>query len=284
MDRRTRTLIVVAIALGAAGVATFVVYQAVAHMPVREVEVAHNYVVVANRPMELGTLLTKDDVKLVAWPARAPVPGSFSKVDAVIDRGLIAPVNQNEPITESRLAPLGVGGGLPPSIPAGMRAISVKVNEVIGVAGFAVPGTRVDVVVTVREKDDSMSRVVVNNVGVLAAGTRYDHEQAKDGKPIPSTVVTLLVTPQDAERIALASNEGAITLALRNPLDQALIATSGVRTASLMGQPDPPPVPKTVKGRRVMVVAKPAPPVVAPPPPYVVEAIRAAKRTEEPIR
>jgi pilus assembly protein CpaB len=285
MDRRTRTLIVVAIALGAAGIATFVVYQAIAHMPVREVEVAHNYVVVANRPMELGTLLTKDDVKLVAWPARDPVPGSFSRIDAVVDRGLIAPVNQNEPITESRLASFGVGGGLPPSIPAGMRAISVKVNEVIGVAGFAVPGTRVDVVVTVREKEDSMSRVVVNNVQVLTAGTRYDHEQAKDGKPIPSTVVTLLVTPQDSERIALASNEGAITLALRNPLDQVPIATTGVRTASLMGQPDGSPVPKTVKGRKVMVASKPAPAVVAPPPPpYTVEAIRAAKRTEEPIR
>ena len=103
-----------------------------------------------------------------------------------------------------------------------MRAISVKVNEVVGVAGFVVPGTRVDVMVTLtnRQQDSlSMTRVVVSNVQVLTAGTRYDQENAKDGKPIPSTVVTLLVSPEDGERVALAASEGQIMLTLRNPLD-----------------------------------------------------------------
>jgi Flp pilus assembly protein CpaB len=140
----------------------------------------------------------------------------------VLDRGLIATVDENEPLTAAKLAPLGAGAGLPPSIPPGMRAVSVKVNEVVGVAGFVVPGTRVDVMVTLTNRQaqqESMTRVVVSNVQVLTAGTRYDQENAKDGKPIPSTVVTLLVSPEDGERIALAGSEGQIMLTLRNPLD-----------------------------------------------------------------
>ena len=114
------------------------------------------------------------------------VPGVFAKVDEVLDRGLIATVEENEPLIAAKLAPLEGGAGLPPSIPQGMRAISVKVNEVIGVAGFVVPGTRVDVMVTIRQQEESMTRVVVSNVQVLTAGTRIDQENAKDGKPIPS--------------------------------------------------------------------------------------------------
>ncbi len=285
MDRRKRTVLVVAIALAAAGVATFVVYNAILRIPVRQVEIATHYIVVASRPMPMGTQLAKDDVMLVAWPARNPVAGSFASVDKVINRGLIASVDQNEPITETRLAPLAAGAGLPPAIPPGMRAMSVKVNEVIAVAGFVVPGTHVDVVVTVRDRQqDAISRVVVSNVQVLTANTRYDQEEGKKGTPVPSTVVTLLVTPSDGERIALAVNEGSITLALRNPLDQNPTVTSGIRTAALIGAPAPPPVEKVVKGRKLMVTPKPAVAPAPAPAPYVVEAIRAAKRSEEPIK
>ncbi len=286
MDRRKRTIIVVVVAVLVASAASFLVYRAIERIPVRQVEVASSYIVVASRALPLGTAITKDDVRLAAWPSRNPVPGSFASVDQVVNRGLIAEVNENEPITESRLAPVQAGAGIAPVIPTGMRAISVKVNEVIGVAGFVVPGTHVDVVVSVRgtgTNNDMMSRVVVTNVQVLTAGTRYDQQEAKEGKPIQSTVVTLLVLPQDAERIALASNEGNITLALRNPLDQQPTVTNGIRTASMMGQPNPEPTPKVVKGRRVVVVQKPVPPP-EPPKPYVVEAIRAAKRTEESIK
>lgn len=285
MDRRTRTIIVVGIALVAAAMASFAVYAAILKIPVRQVEIATRYVVVAARSMPMGTQIAKDDVKVTAWPSRTPITGGFTKVADVLNRGLIAEVNENEPITESRLAPLAAGAGLPPAIPPGLRAISVRVNEVIGVAGFVVPGTHVDIVVSVRNNNEMMSRVVVSNVQVLTAGTRYDQEEGKQGKPIPSTVVTVLVSPDDAERIALASNEGSITLALRNPLDQNPTVTSGVRTASLMGTPNPEPTPKIVKGRKVMVTPKPAPPPAPPAPAaYVVEAIRAAKRSEETIK
>jgi pilus assembly protein CpaB len=231
----------------------------------------------------MGARVGKDDVKRVPWPARSPVAGGYKNVDEVIDRGLIASVVENEPLVESKLAPRASGAGLPPSIPQGMRAMSVKVNEVIGVAGFVVPGTRVDVMVTIRQQNDSMARIVASNVQVLTAGTRYDQDNAKDGKPIPSTVVTLAVAPADAERITLAQAEGQIMLALRNPLDVDPTATNGVRTAALLGAPAPAPPAAKSGGKRPPIVA-----AVAPPPPvpsvYTVETIRAAKRTEEIVR
>ena len=238
MSRSTRTLVVVVLSLVVAGGASLMVYRQVQAIPVREVEVRSYFVAVAARPLTLGAMLTPSDVKLVAWPASSPVPGAYTTVEEVANRGLIAPVVENEPITAAKLAPIEAGAGLPPTITAGMRAISVKVNEVIGVAGFVVPGTRVDVLVTLsRQQADSMSRVVVSNVQVLTAGTKYDQDAAKDGRPVPSTVVTLLVTPEDAERIALASSVGSIMLTLRNPLDKDATETKGTHTASLMGAP-----------------------------------------------
>ena len=283
MNRTSRTLIVLAVAIAVASFASWSIYKAVQRIPERQVEVASVFTVVAARPLTLGTLLTPDDVKVVAWPGRAQVPGTVPDVKAVVNRGLIAPVLENEPITESKLAPVGVGGGLPPSIPAGMRAISIKVNEVVGVAGFVVPGTRVDLVVTVARQQESMSRVVVSNVQVLTAGAIIDQGK-KGGEPIPASVVTLMVTPEDAERVALASTEGKIILMLRNPLDTLPTDTHGVRMAALMGEPSQAPVAKVVKGQKVMVTPKPPVPPPAPPKIYTVEAIRAAKRTEEVVR
>jgi pilus assembly protein CpaB len=284
MTRTNRTLLVFLLSVLVAGGASFFVYRAVQAIPVREVEVKSYYVAVANKSLPVGTLLTTSDVKLVAWPASSPVAGSFSTAEEIAARGLITPVAENEPITANKLAAKEAGGGLPPTITAGMRAISVKVNEVIGVAGFVVPGTRVDVVVTLsRREGESLSRVVVSNVQVLTAGTKFDQEQAKDGKPVPSTVVTLLVTPEDAERIALASAEGSIMLTLRNPLDTNPTETKGTRLASLMGAPDPPPVTKVVQGVK-RVVPPPAPPPPPTPAVYAVETIRAAKRTSEVVK
>jgi len=157
------------------------------------------------------------------------------------------------------------------------------VNEVIGVAGFVVPGTHVDVVVTLRSGNESMTRAVVSDVQVLTAGTRFDQQKARDGQPIPTSVVTLLVTPPDAERIALAAAEGQIMLTLRNPMDRKPTDTNGIRTAALLGQAAPPPVIKAVGVRKVAVPAA----VVAAAPVskiYTVETIRAAKRAEEVVR
>lgn len=282
MHRFTRTILVVAIALVTASVASFGVYRAIQRIPVREVEVATVHAVVAAANLPVGTMLGKEQVKRVPWPAGTQVPGSFQSIEDVVNRGVIQAIGENEPITERKLAPIGAGAGLSPTIPPGMRAISVKVNEVIGVAGFVVPGARVDVLVTVSESGNrgGISRAVVSNLEVLTAGTRYDQESARaDGKPIPTTVVTLLATPQDAERITLAATEGKVMLTLRNPLDTEPTETLGVRLAQLTGAPAPPPVAKTVKGRKVMVAPPPPAPTI-----YTVEAIRAAKRSEEVVK
>jgi pilus assembly protein CpaB len=287
MSRTQRTFLVLGLALVVASVASFGVYRAVQQIPVRQVEVPGASVVVAARSLPQGQMITAQDLKVVNWPAREPLAGGFSNLEAVTNRGLVASVVENEPILESKLAPIGTGAGLPPTIPEGMRAISVKVDEVIGVAGFVVPGTRVDVVVTARgsRTEESMSRVVVSDVKVLTAGTRYDQEKSRaDGQPIAASVVTLVATPEDAERIALASVEGKITLTLRNPLDTRPSQTRGVRMAALMeGGTPPPPVQKNIGGHKVVVQPPPPPPPPAPKP-YTVEAIRAAKRTEEPVR
>lgn len=282
MNRRNRTLVVLLVALGVAGVATYFVFRAVSRIPVREVEVASVHVAVATENLPNGTRLTKDHIKIVGWPSSAPVQGSFPSAEAIVGRGLIQPVSANEPLTENKLAPIEAGAGLPPSIPPGMRAMSVRVNDVIGVAGFAVPGTRVDVVVTLRDKEDSLARVVLSNIQVLTSGTVIDQEQAKDGKPIRSNVVTLLVTPDDAERLVLAQNAGAITLVLRNPLDVVPTETRGARMANLRGAPAPPPVVRTVGGQPRVTQPQPAP--KAEPAVLTVEIYKAQKKSEEVIK
>lgn len=283
MNRRNRTLVVLIVAIAVASGASYFVYRAVTNIPVREVEVKSYYVAVAAKPLAVGTMIGPSDVKLVAWPSASPVAGGYSKVEEVMNRGLIASVVENEPLTSTKLAAIEAGAGLPPTIATGMRAISVKVNEVIGVAGFVVPGTRVDLVVTIGKRDtESVSRVIVSNAQVLTAGTKYDQDQAKDGKPMPATVVTLLVTPADAERIALASTEGSIMLALRNPLDSTQTETKGTRLASLLGAPEPAPVIRVSKGVPRAVLPPPPPPQL--PSVYQVETIRAAKRVNEVVK
>jgi len=275
-----------AIAIALAAAASYGVYRAIKQIPVREVAVSHYSAVVASRDLPLGTLVTTEDVKLVPWPSSDPLTGGFDAVDKVVNRGVVAPVMKNEPLAEGKLAPIEAGAGLPPTIPAGMRAISVKVNEVIGVAGFTVPGTRVDVLAMVRDNNNAMSRIVVTNVLVLTAGTKYDQDESrKDGKPIRTTVVTLSVTPTDAERIALAATEGQIVLALRNPLDLESAHTSGVRMAELMGgAPAPAPKIVAVAGVRKAILAVPLPVVETAPMIYRVEAIRASKRSQETVQ
>ena len=287
MNRKNRTLIVIAIAVLLGGAAAIAVYRAVQRIPVRQVEVASVFTVVAARPIPVGTMITKDHVKVIAWPARNPVPGAFGKVEEVVDRGAIVGIAENEPLTNAKIALPGMGAGLPPRIPTGMRAVSVKVNEVVGVAGFVIPGSRVDLLVTVEDpgtRGAQITRAVVNNIEVLTAGTRYDNEAAqREGKAMESNVVTLLATPQDAEKIALAATEGRIMLTLRNPLDTLPTETNGVRLPNLLGTPAPPPVEKKVQGRRVMVAQKPP-----PPPPAEqwrgIDVYKAGKKTEERVQ
>jgi pilus assembly protein CpaB len=295
MNRQYRTLIVMGVAVLTAALASFGVYTAIRSMPVRQVEVGTVNVVVATETLPIGTQLRREQLKIVAWPQRAQVPGAFADPNDVIDRGVIETIGVNEPITLRKVASKEQGAGLSPVIPRGMRAMSVRVNDVIGVAGYVVPGTHVDLVVTVRDDNpagghaDPMSRTVVSNILVLTAGTRIDTEKGKDGKPQPTNVVTFAVLPEDAERIALAQSEGKLSLALRNPMDGDETKTTGIKLAALMhagSSPQPEVNPNTRKVVRPIKKAEPAPiPVVAPPPPpptiYRVEAIRGAKRTEE---
>jgi pilus assembly protein CpaB len=287
MNRSSRTFVVVAVATLVAAIASYGVYAAVRSIPVVEVEVAHTFVAAAARDLPNGVKLAEKDIKLISWPSNSPVQGGFSKIEDVVNRGLVASVYENEPLIEPKLAPLESGAGLPPSIPPGMRAMSVRVDEVIGVAGFVMPGTRVDVVVTMRRNagtpnEEAMSRTVLSNVLVLTANTRYDQAQAAE--PQKSTVVTLAVEPNDAERIALATSEGKISLALRNPLDTEPTDTNGVRASALMqgGKPAPPqPAPRPAPRRAAAAPAPPPPPPA--PTPYTVQIIRAAKPAEQEV-
>ena len=288
MTREARTGLVVVVAIGVAALASYAVYRTIRNMPVKEVEVGKAVMVIAKAPLTVGTLIKSDDVKVVPWPTTTPIQGSFNSVEKVVNRGLVERVMANEPITESKLAPIEAGGGLPPLIPPGMRAVDIRVNDVVGVAGFVFPGSRVDVLATVTLDDkQAISKLVLSDVQVLAAGTKYDQDQASQGKPVPSTVVTLSVTPADAERVALAQEKGRLMLALRNPMDVQPAQTTGVRMTGLVaGAPPPPSEPKApVKRAPVVKVAPPPPPAApAPPPVYTVETFRAAKRGQEVVQ
>ena len=292
MNRQKRTLIVVTVSVALAAVATFAMFRVVQQMLARQVELPTATVVVAAETIPVGTLLEERHLRTTAWPKSSPVDGSVADPKQLIGRGVIVPIGANEPVTLMKVASPESGAGLPPVIPSGMRAISVRVNEVIGVAGFVVPGTRVDVVVTVTTEKEKqpMTRTVVSNVQVLTAGTKFDQEQArKDGKPMESSVVTLMVLPEDAERITLAQNEGKLNLALRNPLDVQPTTTQGIRMTALLSpagtQPEIDPVANKVVKKVPVPRAKAAGPVVAAPiaTTYRVETIRAAKRSEEEV-
>jgi pilus assembly protein CpaB len=184
---------------------------------------------------------------------------------------LITPVVENELILENKLAPKEAGAGLSSTIPEGMRALSVSVNEVIGVAGFVIPGTMVDVLVTGgiagagRGGQENITRMILENVRVLAAGQKIEVD--REGKPQTVPVITLLVSPEDAGKLAMASTEGKIQLALRNTIDSKKVNPPAVLEAALFSA-GPPPV------RHSGSVKAPPP----PPPVYLIEVITGNKR------
>jgi pilus assembly protein CpaB len=272
---RIRIFIILGVAIGLGGTFALATYRYVQNIPAREVKLPTTPVVVAAADLALGAELRREDLHTVAWPSDAIPAGAFKDPQEIIGRGLIQALAQNEVVLTAKLAPVGAGAGLPPVIPEGMRALSVRVNDVIGVAGYVLPGNRVDVVTTVsptNQQTDMTSKVVLTNILVLAAGTRIERD-AEENKPVSVSVVTLLVDPTEAERLTLASTEGKIQLALRNPLDKTKPPTPGVRPAVLLGYAPPRPV----------VIAKAAAPVLPPPPPTV-EMIRGDKRAQEVIR
>jgi pilus assembly protein CpaB len=287
---RNRIFAVLAIAVLAGGGLAYATYNFVNNKPARQANVATQPVVVAAADLQLGAELKKDDLTVIQFPQGQAPDGAFSNPGDVIGRGLIVPVVKNELILNAKLASKEAGSGLPPVIPEGMRAVSVRVNEVVGVAGYVLPGTRVDVIATASptsQRNDTTSKVVLSNVQVLTSGSRLEPDADK-GKPMPVTVVTLLVSPDQAERLALASTEGKIQLALRNPMDQGSPVTQGIKPAGLLGTtstvaPRRSSANRSTTGRpKAAPVAEQLPP--APPPAPTVEMIRGDKRATEIIK
>jgi pilus assembly protein CpaB len=286
---RSRIFAVLAIAILAGGGLAYGTYNVINAQPVKAAAPTPTQpVVVAAADLPLGAELKADDLRTVNFPKGQAPEGAFEKVSDLVGRGVISPLVRNEVVIPAKLATKEAGVGLPPVIPDGMRAVSVRVNEVIGVAGYVLPGNRVDVLATASPTDahqDTTTKVILANVQVLTAGTRMEQDQEK-GKPMQVTVVTLLVFPDQAERLALASTEGKIQLALRNPLDKSAPETPGIKPATLMGLVKAPaPVRQVAANHKpsgnpvpVTTTAPAAPPVPT------VEVIRGDKRSAEVIK
>src|SRR5580692_1225043 len=234
--------------------------------------VVTQHIVVAAKPLTLGTRVDASNLRLIPWPAGEPVAGMFTRIEDCADRALMSDVAANELILDNKLAPKEAGAGLPAVIPQGMRALSVAVNDVVGVAGFVTPGTMVDVLVTGKIEngsrgEDTITRTILENVRVLAAGQKI--EQDREGKPQTVPVITLLVSPEDAARLAMASTQGKIQLALRNTVDSKRVEPASVLEANLFSGGAPAAAPKKAT---VKVAAPP------PPSPYTIEVITGNKR------
>ena len=276
---RIRIFIVLFLALGLGGTFALATYRYIQNRPVKEVSLPTTPVVIAGANLGLGAELRREDLRVIAWPADAVPAGSVTDPQELVGRGLIQSITENEAVLPGKLAPVGSGAGLPPVIPEGKRAVSVRVNDVIGVAGYVLPGTHVDVLATVsptNQDTDMTSKVVLTNVLVLASGTKIEQD-VEQNKPISVSVVTLLVDPVEAERLTLASTEGKIQLALRNPLDTTAPPTPGVQPAVLLGYQRA--VRATAAAPRTAAAA--SVPVLAPP---TVEVIRGDKRVQETLR
>ena len=248
-------------------------------------------VVVAARDLDIGTLIKPADVT-TSEVLGGPSADELLKVENAVGRGVVSPIYAGEPITDKRLARAGSGAGLAATIPPGMRACAIKVDDVIGVAGFAVAGMRVDVLVSGTPGGTNPAaakvRTLLQNIEVLSAGKNFQKDE--EGKPAEFAVVNLLVTPAQAELLSLASsNQTHMQLVLRNPMDQDIATTQGSELSTLFGGPETPAAP-AVHATPVHVARRPAPapapvlvetPVPPPPPPVVIEVANGAKHSEQ---
>ena len=289
MDRRFLT--VLGVSLVFALVVSSVFYQMTARSsgPRKAEQTDMKDVVVATRPLGIGVMIKPADVKLVRVSPDGFPKGAFGKVEEVLDRPVVSNILLDEPLLEGRLAVKGSGMGLAPTIPVGMRAVTVRVNDVAGAAGFVLPGLKVDVLVTGHPPsgDSNMTTTVLQNVLVLSAGQAMQADAR--GTPVSVTTVTLLVTPGDAETLTLANGEGRIQLVLRNSSDEGVEKTTGRYLAELYGSARRAPAPVAAKpaAPAAKPVAAVAPPVVIPiappppPPPDQIVVFRGDKRTVE---
>lgn len=234
----------------------------------QQARVASSKVVVASGDIQLGSRLNAEMLKTVDWPSSSIPPGAINNAETLQDRVVKTSVLRGEPILEAKLAPLGTKGGLSAVIPEGKRAMTVRVNDVIGVAGFALPGNYVDIVVNTQlegngRSDRQISKIVLEHILVLAVAQEANRDETK---PKVVNAVTLEVTPEQAEKLDLARSVGTLSLVLRNQVDKDGVETRGIMKPQLLAgdtpvlEPEKKPRPKV---RRGSVKKRPSPVVAA---------------------
>lgn len=284
---RSRIVTTFILALIIAGLASYLVMKQLNRGGVKA-NISVQRVVMAAKDLDVGAKLAEEDLRLADWAVGDPPKEAFFKIQDAVGRAVIYPTFKDEIILGSRLASVGAGAGMGAVIPPGMRAVSIRVDDVVAVAGFVGPGTRVDVLLTGLpsaggQASEMLTKTILENVQVLAAGQKIQPDA--HGTPEKVNVVTLLCTIEDASKLTLASSEGRIQLVLRNPTDTIKTDISkGVgRRALYGGAPIPPPVHVAVK--KVAPPPRPvAPPPVAPPPAPVItfatiEVVNGGKRS-----
>ncbi len=269
----------VLIALAISGAAALLVYRAMVGRSSSDAKPVDTTIFVAARNLEVGALIRDGDIKQAPWAGVIPKSAVLKKAD-LIGRGVVDPIFQDEPLLESRLAAKGAGGGLPAKIPAGMRAAAIRVNDIIGVAGFVLPGQKVDILIAGNppgsQSEGTQARTLLQNIEVLSAGHKLQKDE--EGKPSPAQVVVLLVTPEQAEILSLATAEARFQLVLRNPLDNETVKTPGTAVQRLYGQKLA-AAPEAERPRRV--APRPAiVPVVKEKPQHTIEMIQGGRRDE----
>jgi pilus assembly protein CpaB len=228
-----RILVALVLALMVSGLCTWLASRRLAKtVPASSIPVA--MYAAPSRAMQAGEVLKANNTELVAWPGSIPMDGAFLRIADVLDRELLFPLAKGQPILDRDLSAPGSGVGLASRIPNGKRAVALRSDEVVGVAGLLVPGSHLDVLVTYRpeQSNESLTATVLQNVVVLAAG--HQMEPDPNGKVSDVTIVTLLLTPEESQRAVLASAQGAIHFVLRNGADSAL-ANSGPTQLSQLG-------------------------------------------------
>lgn len=287
MDKRLVSVLMFSFVM--AGGTSLVLYRLViSHFSAGAFPAPPRHILVAARNLDPGTLITGSDIRTEPWTAVIP-NGAVANGADIIGRGVSTTIFENEPVTEGRLAPKGAGGGLSATIPPGMRAAAVRVNDVAGVAGFVVAGTHVDVLVSgtlpgaERGASGAFTTTLLQNVLVLSAG--QDLKRDAEGKPSTAQVVNLLVTPQQAELLSLASGSMTMQLVLRNPLDTKPATAPEVTFASILARR-----PEASAAKPVLIgtsgpvhIAAPAPQTPPAPETARIEIISGGKRTESTV-
>ena len=256
---RQRLLLILTLALVSAAITAFAAFRYSSQRPtLTTTRDTGTQIVVAARDLPVGHFLLAEDLQVVRWPSAALPAGYLATPSAAVGRGLIAAVRLNAPIMDADLAERGSGAGMPIIFPEGMRAVSVRVDEIVGVAGFVIPRTRVDVMLTQKPQgsQQTYTQIILQNLEVLAAGQVV--QKNEKGEPMQVSVVTLKVTPEQGEKLVLASSQGQIQLALRNMVDVDEVNTPGIADTRLLevGRQGPA---RTVSNGRAVPRSRPAP-------------------------